>query len=432
MKRSNARASGPELRIVAYSSGNLAVNLLSQAFAAYLVYYYVDVLGARPAWISLAMVAHGALNAVLNPLLGHMSDRTRTRFGRRIPYIAFGLLPLAAVFAALWIPPAAGDAVLPYFVATVFLYDALFVTVVLNYSALFPEMFPTMEERAYVSSWRQMLGIVGMIIGVALPPLVYSQIGFGAMGAVFAAVAAAFLAMSLWGSRETNPGSLQASFRLPAAIRHTLTNRAFMLYVLGSFLVQFTFALLPAGIPFFTKYVLEREESFNTVLLGAIFLTAVPSVFAWGRITAKSGPRRGIMAAAGCYLIALLPFSLVTGNVSVIVAAAVGFGLAGLLVLLDVMLSEVIDEDERRTGARREGMYFGMNGFIVRWGVSLQAGCLGLILEMSGYAAHQATQPGSVISGIRWMMSGIPAASMLLALCLFYFYPIGKSRTKRR
>lgn len=55
-----------------------------------------------------------------------------------------------------------------------------------------------------------------------------------------------------------------------------------------------------------------------------------------------------------------------------------------------------------------------------------------MILEMSGYAAHQATQPGSVISGIRWMMSGIPAASMLLALCLFYFYPIGKSRTKRR
>ncbi|GJM82859.1 hypothetical protein HMSSN139_53550 [Paenibacillus sp. HMSSN-139] len=91
-----------ELQKVAYSSGNLAVNLMSQAFATYLVYYYVDVLGVRPAWISLAMVFHGVLNAVLNPLFGHLSDRTRSRFGRRLPYIGFGLVPLAAAFALLW------------------------------------------------------------------------------------------------------------------------------------------------------------------------------------------------------------------------------------------------------------------------------------------------------------------------------------------
>lgn len=419
-----------ELQKVAYSSGNLAVNLMSQAFATYLVYYYVDVLGVRPAWISLAMVFHGVLNAVLNPLFGHLSDRTRSRFGRRLPYIGFGLVPLAAAFALLWTPPAAGDGAFLYFIGTVMLYDALFVLVVLNYSALFPEMFHSMKERAYVSSWRQMLGIVGMIVGVAIPPLLYSQIGWDAMGGIFAALSALFLALSLWGSRE-NPDAPRTTFRLTAAVGHTLGNRAFVLYVTGSFLVQFTFALLPAGIPFYTKYVLGREESFNTMLLGAIFLSAIPCVFLWGRMTAKYGARRGVLTAVACYAAALLPFGWITQEGGAIATAvAVGIGLAGLLVLLDVMLSEVIDEDEKRTGARREGMYFGMNGFIVRWGVSLQAACMGVILEASGYDAGLNEQPASAAIGIRWMLSGIPAAALLLALLFFYFYPLGRRKSR--
>jgi Na+/melibiose symporter-like transporter len=129
----------------------------------------------------------------------------------------------------------------------------------------------------------------------------------------------------------------------------------------------------------------------------------------------------------GCYAAALLPFGLVTqAGGAMGTAAAVGIGLAGLLVLLDVLLSEVIDEDERRTGARREGMYFGMNGFIVRWGVSLQAACMGLILEASGYDAALNEQPASAAMGIRWMLSGIPAGALLLAWLFFYLFPLGK------
>lgn len=418
----------PLFRKAAYSSGNLSVNLIAQAFATYLVYYYVDTLGVRPAWISLAMIGHGVLGAVLNPLIGHLSDRTRTRFGRRIPYIAFGLLPLCAVFALLWMPPSDPEWTFLYFIAMVFLYDVLFVTVVLNYSALFPEMYQSIRDRAYVSSWRQMLGIVGMIVGVAIPPLLYPLLGWGAMGMIFGVIAAVFLALSLWGSRE-NPGAVHSAFRLTEAIKHTLGNRAFVMYVLGSFLVQFTFALLPAGIPFFTKYVLVREESFNTLLLGAIFVTAIPFVFLWGRITEKFGPRRGALAAVLCYLAALLPFGFVQdGIAAMITAAAVGIGLAGLMVLLDVMLSEVIDADERKTGFRREGMYFGMNGFIVRWGVSLQAAVMGMVLEMTGYRADSPVQPPSAVTGIQWMLGGIPIAALLLAFCFFYAYPIGKKK----
>ncbi|MCL6457861.1 MAG: MFS transporter [Gorillibacterium sp.] len=409
---------------LAFSSGNLSVNLLAQAFATYIVFYYVDELGVRPGLISLAMVIHGIFNAILNPLIGHLSDRTHSRWGRRYPYMLFGVAPLAAIFTMIWFPIGSGMSLFWYFLITVLVYDASFVVVVLNYSALFPEMFVTMEERTSVSSWRQVFGIIGMIIGVALPPLIYGKLGWGPMGLIFSAVALIFFLIMLRGSKE-KPQQTQMSLGFIQAIRYTFANKAFITFVLGSFFVQVTFALLPAGIPFFSKYVLHEAESANSILLGAIFISAILLVYVWNKLTRRFGVRITIMTAVVFYGLALSTFAFVhTLTMATFTAIAVGAGLSGLLVLLDVMLSEVIDEDERTTGVRREGMYFGMNGFIVRWGVSLQAVIMGTILETSGYAAHQDIQPLAVESGIRLMLSLVPAGLLLFALLFFFLYPI--------
>jgi Na+/melibiose symporter-like transporter len=403
---------------LAYSSGNLSVNLIAQAFASYIVFYYVDVLGVRPALISAAMVIHGIVNALLNPLFGHMSDRTSSRFGRRIPYMLLGMVPLAALFTAVWFPIGEGQTLFWYFLTIVLLYDVLFVMVALNYSALFPEMFTTIKERAQVSSWRQMFGIVGMIIGVALPPVLYSNMGWGPMGAIFAGIALCFLIVMVVSSKETTTAR-QERIGLWPSLRLTFSNKAFVYFVAGSFFVQFTFALLPAAIPFFTKYVLEADEIGNTYMLGAIFVSAIPCVYIWSRLLQRFGPRRTVLMATVIYGAAMIPFLFFTSlTAAVIGGVSVGIGLAGLLVLLDVLLSEVIDEDERRTGTRREGMYFGMNGFIVKWGVSLQAVVLGLILEATGYV-KDAEQSGAALWGIRSMLSVMPLAAAAVALLFF-------------
>ena len=409
---------------LAFSSGNLSVNLLSQAFATYIVFFYVDELGVRPGLISLAMVIHGIFNALLNPLVGHISDRTNSRFGRRYPYMLFGAAPLAAVFTLVWLPFGSGQALFWYFLITVLIYDALFVIVVLNYSSLFPEMFTSTEERTSVSSWRQVFGILGMIIGVALPPLVYGSLGWGPMGLIFGAVGLVFFLFMLRGSKE-KPQQSQSELGFFQAVKYTFSNKAFITFVLGSFFVQVTFALLPAGIPFFSKYVLKEAESVNSILLGAIFLSAIALVFVWNKVTRRLGVRRTIMTAVAVYGVALSTFALANSlPAATLTAVGVGCGLSGLLVLLDVMLSEVIDEDERVTGVRREGMYFGMNGFIVRWGVSLQAVIMGFILETSGYSNKLTVQPAAVETGIRLMLSLVPAGLLLFALLFFFLYPL--------
>lgn len=414
---------------IAYSSGNLSVNLIAQAFATYIVFYYVDVLGVKPGLISAAMVVHGIVNAVLNPLFGHLSDRTTSRWGRRIPYMLFGMVPLAAAFTAIWVPVGEGMTLFWYFVIIVLVYDILFVMVVLNYSSLFPEMFTTMKERASVSASRQMLGIVGMIIGVALPPLLYSDLGWGPMGAIFAGVALLFLIIMVSTSKEKTTVERE-KLSLKQSLKYTFTNKAFVMFVIASFLVQFTFAMLPAIIPFFTKYVLRASDDSNTILLGAIFVAAIPCVYLWSKLVTRWGLRKTAMVAVACYAASMIPFAFVSSVLAAAIAAAViGIGLAGLLVLLDMLLSEVIDEDEKRTKVRREGMYFGMNGFIVRWGVSLQAVVLGVILETTGYV-KDAVQTETAVWGIRSMLSFIPLGALLLAFVFFYLYPIRSSEQK--
>jgi GPH family glycoside/pentoside/hexuronide:cation symporter len=128
------------------------------------------------------MVIYGIWNAINDPLLGQISDRTRTKRGRRIPYVLWGSLPFALAFMLVWLPTKSwfgGDSVklFIYFIIAVFLYDGLYTLVILNWTAIFPEMYKTQEERTRVSALRQVLGVLGSIIGSVLPPLLYNKIG---------------------------------------------------------------------------------------------------------------------------------------------------------------------------------------------------------------------------------------------------------------
>ncbi len=105
-------------------------------------------------------------------------------------------------------------------------------------------------------------------------------------------------------------------------------------------------------------------------------------------------------------------------------SGVLGIGLGGLLILLEVLIADVIDEDETRTGHRREGMYFGVNGFIIRLGVSLQAVVTGLVLNTSGYNAYAAVQPATAVIGIRFLIAGVPLVALVLALISIWLYPL--------
>lgn len=417
-------------RKLLYSFGSIAAALPQQAFSTYVIFFYVDILKVPATLISLGMMIYGIWNAVNDPLAGQISDRTNTRWGRRIPYILFAAIPLGLAFVMVWTPPfsvASGQTNLlfAYFMLAIFLYDTFYTIVILNWTSLFPEMFPSLGERAEVSAWRQFFSIVGLMIGVGLPPVLYGAMGWPAMAAIFGAITIVSLGLALLGSREDPRYRQEAGPTFFEALRQTFANRSFVFYVLTNLFVQFAFVMLTGAMPFYTKYVLRISQAQTTLMFTSVFIGALLMLYFWSRLTVRLGARTAMMAAVAAFGLAFIPFWFIGGFTGGLIAAfLLGIGLGGLLILLEVLIADVIDEDETRTGHRREGMYFGVNGFIIRLGVSLQAVITGLILNTSGYNAYKAVQSATAVTGIRLLIAGVPLVALALALVCIWLYPL--------
>ena len=416
-----------------YCLGSFTAALLGQAFNSWAQLYYVDILKLPLVLYGTGMTIYGIWNAINDPLAGQWSDRTRTRWGRRVPFILFGTVPFCIIFVLVWAVPqsvqAGAGSLFAYFLGMAFLFDGLFTIVILNWTALFPEMYPSLRQRSSVSAAKQALGIVGMIVGMALAPTVRDLVGWTGMGIIFGALGLAAMFLSLLGSRERPEFSEEQGLSIADAFRYTFVNRSFLTFVIMNLFVQFTFVLLPATLPFFCKYVLGLSDAQNTLVLAPIFIVALPMVWVWGRITNRLGPRHASMLAVAVFAIALVPFAFVNSLVTVIITTAfTGVGLAGVLVLVDVLIADVIDEDETHTGARREGAYFGANAFIMRFSVSLEAIAFSVVMGIHGYNPVLEVQPAGVVPGLRFLMTVVPLVSLALAMIALYFYPIDGAR----
>lgn len=408
---------------VAYTVNQIGVNMLWQAFNTVAVYFYVTELHVSAVDISTGMIVYGIVNAFFNLLAGHISDRTKTRWGRRIPYIAVCSLPFALSFYFLFSPPSMGHTgQLIYFFVLTFFFDLFFTFTALNTGALYPEMYPNHRDRANISALQQIFGIVGMVIGVALSKALGQSLGWHTMGAVFGAIAALSLYISLYGSFE-NPAYRESSFRFRDALAATFQNRAFLLYVGGSFLVQFTTTLFTTVSAFYTQYVVPVGALQSSLFLGGIFIVAMPVSLVWAKAAIRFSAIRMILISIFLYALFSLAFLFDHTAASLLATGfLLGVPVAGFLVLLNVLLGEVIDDDASRTNRRREGMYLGMNGFIVRLGLSLQYAVLSIFFHMSGYNSNATKQTGGAIVGLRILSGGVPILFLAIAFVLLALY----------
>ncbi len=418
---------------VAFGASGFPAQLMAQTFSAFVVYFYVDHLGVAAEWVAAAMIAHGVLSAVLNPLVGALSDGTRSAWGRRIPWIGLGLIPLCVAFALVWMPPElSSGGLVVWFLIVVAVYDIAYVIVVLNVSALFPEIFRTTAERARGNVPRQIFAIVGMILGTAGAPLLYGSIGWAGMGVILGVLCLVLLAYSFLGGMIERRGA-EDEERMPwlAQLRYTFGNRAFVPYVLGSLFVQTAIAVILAAIPFYVRYTLRGPEADGSILLGVVFVTAIPSILLWSRVVQRSTPRRALLWSIAVFGAAVICYLIPVGIAgAAIIGIGVGVGVGGLLQLLEVLLAQIIDDDAVRTGRRREGVYFGVNGFVVRGSVVLQAIVVAAVLTASGYdAALGEAQPGTVEGGMRVLLAVIPLAFLVLAWLCVFLAPTDRARS---
>ena len=413
-----------------YSLMSLGVATPAEAVAGIIAFYIVDVKNLPATWYATFWFFYTIYNALNNPVLGYASDRTRSRWGRRIPYVLFGGLPYAVAFALLFTAPFDGKdnpvGLLIYFGTAIVVWEGIYTAFATGYYGLLPEMFGSYQERTDVAAKMNIFQTVALVLGAALPPLLADMLGWTGMATVLAVISVIAIYTGYPALFERADLKTDTSFPFWQALKYTFANRSYLTAAGAQAMRFFATGTLQTGILFYLKYSLKVDESLATVILGIAFLVAMLSLYPWRNWVAnKLDSRRTLMLANLVMILGIVPMGF-SPNIYFTYAAAVilGIGLGGLILIGDVIMAEVIDEDEVKTGHQRAGMYFGMIGFVITLSGLLVSSVFGLVMPAFGYDTLLDVQPATVDMGFRIFLTVPTTIGFLLAIFLLWLYPI--------
>ncbi len=420
-----------------YSLSSLGITIPGEAVAGVIAFYIVDIKNLPVAWYSTFWFFYTIYNALNNPALGFLSDRTRSRWGRRLPYILFGGLPYALAFALLFTAPYDGKSnpagLLIYFGTAIIIWEGLYTALATGYYGLLPEMFGSYEERTDVAAKMNIFQILGLFIGAALPPMLANIMGWNNMAMLFAGISVIAIYAGYPAMFERKELLTDTSFPFMDALKSTFVNRSYLTAAGAQTMRFFATGSLQTGILFYLKYSLKVDESLATVVLGGAFFIAMLSLYPWRNWVAnRLDSRRTLMLANAIMILGIVPMGF-SPNINFTYAAAVvlGIGLGGLVLIGDVIMTEVVDEDEVKTGHQRAGMYFGMSGFLITLSGLLVSSVFGFLMPAFGYDTLLETQPATVDMGFRIFLTVPTSIGFLLSIFLLWLYPLhGKYLTE--
>lgn len=405
-----------------FSLGMFAMMVPSQAFSSFYSYFYVDKLGLGIGLATLARTIFLIWDAANNPLMGYWSDRTRTRLGRRRPWV-FGAIPVFMLTFVMVFSPPGGlgqTGLFAWFLTALLLFEAAATVLWVNYGALFPELYRGDRMRAKASAIQQGYQVVALLIGSALTPVLFDAMGFSRMSVLYAFVFGLFMLLCMLSVRENDAYVQQNQLKLVPAFRETLNNKKFWVFHISNSFAQTVNGLISSMIPFYAKYVLGISEALVSILLASVFVSVIPLVFVWYWIIRTMDGVKAWRLSLAVYGVSVIPlwfgYDLVSG---ILAGVMVGFGLAGFLVTPAIVTGRIIDEDEARTGLRREGIYTAVGGFITRSSGLISALAFFIVGMIFGYESGD--NPGSDPEAtFRYLTSVVPLTLLGIAFLISF------------
>ncbi len=430
------------LKFITYSFGNFANTIAYQVFGNRINFYYVDVLGLSASVAGILWSIYGLWNAVNDPLMGQISDKTRSRFGRRVPYVAFGAIPLGLSFFFLWTPPSQSPFMLAaYFLMMLFIFDTLYSLTFIAYNALFPEVAPTPRDRIDLSATREILATFALLASFILAPIIAEEVGYFTMGAIMGALIAAGYLIAMIGVKERPiDETREQSLGLGHALRIVLANNAFRWLLGANIAKEYIWLLLASMLPFWRKYALGIDEQVTVfgatlsggdaeaILLGVPILLAIPTLLIWRPIVARLGYRKTWVIGTLTFIPGLLVMAFASDFYTGLLGTMLTIpGLANSMIMPFPVISEIIDEDAKQEhGFRREGMFFGMNSGIIKLAFSAQGLLFALVTALTGFNEGSDVQSQTAIWGIRFLIGITPAIAALIVAWCMWKYPLGR------
>ncbi|MFX1568837.1 MAG: MFS transporter [Promethearchaeota archaeon] len=413
-----------------YALGAIPNGLLVFIFGLKYIQLFYDKLQLDPTLFVIGQVIYLIVNALNDPLLGQMSDRTNPKKwgSRRIIYIRYGAPIWALTFMLVWIPWSFNNqiVILLHFVISICIFDTFYTLVVLVWLALLPEMTSDLDERNKGN-------LVAMIIGAVVVIPMFIVVGemdptsgdFINLMLIIAIISTILLLITSFLCKEKPEFQKDEGLPLTKAVKETLRQKSFLLYMGYIFCDAFLGSI---GLSYLFVYLLVLGEEGLLYYFAIFFFVGYGSNILCMKLRPKWGMRNIILRFGVLKVIlTLILFFIVVFldmPILIVITLAITTFLGGYTIFNTPILYLSIDQDELRNGSRREGMFFGIDAFIHKPSQSIGPIVATFILGMFGYIQNSDIQPDSAILGIKILMFLVPAIVSTIGLIFIYFYPL--------
>ena len=415
--------SQPRAKSFNYAIGMFGTSIPINMLKTYAAIFYVDRLGVTTAQFALMLLIYTFIDAADNPIYGFLSDRTRTRWGRRRPWLTIGTPLLVLTFVAFYSPPdfLAGNSLVAYCMLFYMLAGTLDSVINANYAALFPELFRDDASRANANAMRQAFQLVAMIISIALTPMVTSAIGYSWTAILYGILGGSVILYMTFSCQEIEIQPDEEKPQLWQSVKDLVINRKFWIAGLANAFYSAAMALVLASMPFFVKYALSLSESQSTFLFAAVLLIAIACVAVWAQLVKRFGLMRVWRGALVTLAIAFIPLYFANSLVSAIICASlVGFGFAGVITTMDLIAARIMDEDTQKHNQRREGIIANALGFMNRLSGLFTSAAFYLVFLLFGFESglNPGPQPDQAS---RFLLTIFPPILMVISFGFSFF-----------
>jgi len=441
---------------LAYGAGDLGPAITANILSFFLLFFFTNVAGLDAGLAGSILLISKVWDAINDPIVGVLTDRTQSRWGRRLPWLLYGAIPFGVFFFLQWIVPTTDQwGLFWYYIAISVMFNTFYTVVNLPYTALTPELTQDYNERTNLSSFRFTFSIGGSILSLLIAQVIFAlvksnqgseNLQYMVLGGVCAILAVLSLYWCVYGTRNrvlakeaerlANQASqpIEAPTPLFEQLRIVFSNRPF-LYVIGIYFCSWLAVQVTASIiPYFVVNWMQLTEADFIQVTIAVQGTALVMLYVWSAVSARFGKKAVYFMGMGLWIVAQGGlFFLQPGQVGwmYVLAVMAGFGVSTAYLVPWSMIPDVTDLNELRTGKRQEGIFYAFMVLLQKLGLAVALFFLGQALSWSNFVEKipgqpSPIQPESALMAIRIAIGPLPTIALLCGLVLAYFYPITK------
>jgi len=421
---------------LAYGSTDFGFAFTDSAIAVVYMIFLTNVIGLALEAVFVITLVRMTWDYINDPIIGFLTDRTRTRWGRRRPYLLFGIIPYGIAFAMLWWrPPFSSEiGLIVYYAVAWLIYDTILTFVSMPYFALTPELTQDYDERTSLTSYRMAFSIIGSLIAYTAWLMVVGERTpananhIFTVAAIFGAISALPMLFTFIATKEKRAYASQERPSLRESLKAVRSNRPF-LFAAGIFLFTWTaVSIIEPTLLYFLKYRMNLPDDSADIVAGTIFISALVFLPMWLWISKKTDKRKSYIA--GMLFLSAIMCSLIFIDPSLgfpavlIMSALAGIGVSAIQVLTWAMIPDAVEVDELASGHRHEGIFYALVTLFRKISASVAVSLIPLVWKWSGYVADAPKQSTKAITAIRIMIGPVPSLLLFGGIIFALFYPL--------